>query len=73
MIIMDYMLPGLNGLDILKKIKIIKPKIKLIILSSQTNVQVAVDLINAGTEQYIEKNKDPLTKLSKYINEIRFH
>lgn len=72
MIIMDYMLPGLNGLDILKKIKKIKPKIKVIILSSQTNVQVAVDLINAGAEQYIEKNKDPLAKLSKCINEIRF-
>ena len=25
-----------------------------------------------GDEQYIEKNKDPLIKLSKYINEIRF-
>ena len=72
MIIMDYMLPGLNGLDILKKIKKLKPKIKVIILSSQTSVQVAVDLINAGAEQYIEKNKDPLIKLSKCINEIRF-
>ena len=72
MIIMDYMLPGLNGLDILKKIKKLKPKLKVIILSSQTSVQVAVDLINAGAEQYIEKNKDPLIKLSKCINEIRF-
>ena len=72
MIIMDYNLPGLNGLDILKKIKKIKPKIKVIVLSSQTNVQVAVDLINAGAEQYIEKNNDPLTKLSIYLNEIRF-
>lgn len=45
----------MNGLDTFKIIHSREPKIPVIILSSQTDVQVAADLLKAGVFDYIEK------------------
>ncbi len=56
LIILDYNLDkGMNGLDTFKIIHSREPKIPVIILSSQTDVQVAADLLKAGVFDYIEK------------------
>lgn len=73
LIILDYSLPGLSGLETLKKIKKIKPKIKVFVLSNQTDVQVAVDFINAGAEKYIKKKDFSIKNLMTDIEEIRFN
>lgn len=56
LIILDYGLDGkMNGLDTFKIIHSKKPKIPVIILSSQTNVEVAADLLKAGVFDYLQK------------------
>jgi DNA-binding NtrC family response regulator len=60
LIILDYNLDrGMNGLETFKAIHLLKPKIPVIILSGQTDVQIAADFLKAGATDYIEKkNKE---------------
>lgn len=63
LIILDYNLEGaMNGLDTFKSIHLKKPKIPVIILSSQTDIQIAADLLKMGAFDYIQK-KDKETAL----------
>ena|ERR1700741_2057967 len=58
-IILDYNLDkGMNGLDVLRQIRIKKPKIPVIVLSSQPDVQVAADLLKEGAFDYIQKKSN---------------
>jgi two-component system, OmpR family, response regulator len=68
LIILDYNLEkGLNGLDTFKIIHSRKPKIPVIIISSQTDVQVVADLLKLGVFDYIEK-KDKQKAMEKLLD-----
>ena len=55
-IILDYNLPGnLNGLQVLEKIKAFDSAIKVILMTGQGNVRIAVDAIKAGAYDYLSK------------------
>lgn len=56
LIILDYNLDGqLNGAETFKLIHERKPKIPVIILSGQLDVQVVADLLKLGVYDYIQK------------------
>ena len=55
-IFLDYLLPGLNGLDLLKSIRDKGITAPVIIITSQGNESIAVDLMKAGASDYIVKN-----------------
>jgi DNA-binding response OmpR family regulator len=69
-IILDYYLPGMNGLDALKKIKSYKKEVPVIVLSSQDDVQVALDVIDAGAHDYMIKKIFSVNKLYDITNKI---
>lgn len=69
-IILDYYLPGMNGLEALKSIKNKQPDVPVIVLTSQQNVQVALDVIKAGAAEYISKSGLVIEKLYETINKI---
>ncbi len=69
-IILDYYLPGMNGLEALKNIKSKQPNIPVIILTSQNDVQVALDVMKAGASEYISKNALVVETLYETINKI---
>jgi DNA-binding NtrC family response regulator len=70
LIILDYNLDkGINGLETFKAIHSLKPEIPVIILSGQTDVQVAADFLKAGATDYIEK-KDKNKSTEKLIDSI---
>lgn len=55
-IILDYNLPGaLNGLEVLEKIRAFDTAIKVILMTGQGNVRLAVDAIKAGAYDYLSK------------------
>ena len=67
-IILDYNLDQkMNGFDTFKLILSIKPKIPIIILSGQTDLQVAADLLKAGAFDYIQKKK-----MEETIDKLRY-
>jgi CheY-like chemotaxis protein len=56
-IFLDYLLPGENGLLLLKKIRDNGIKTPIVMITSQGNESIAVELMKAGASDYIVKNE----------------
>jgi DNA-binding NtrC family response regulator len=54
-VILDYFLGDENGLDILKAIKIINPKVEVIMLSGNEDMAIAIETFRAGAKDYVKK------------------
>lgn len=59
----DILGPGMTGLEVMKQIHVKKPTLPVIILSNQTDTQVATDYWQAGVFDYMEKNLMVMDKL----------
>lgn len=66
----DYNLPGISGLEILKKINNYNSDIDTVIVSGQTEIEVAVEAYKNGAKYYIIKNDDALTELTYCVNNL---
>jgi DNA-binding NtrC family response regulator len=63
LITIDYSLPGMNGAELIKKIKEIDDQIQLIVISGQEDVGTAVNLLKLGVFDYLIKNEDTKHRL----------
>ncbi len=71
MISLDYRLPDMTGMDILKKIHAGNPEIPVIIVSGQEDINTAVELIRVGAYDYFVKDDHTKTRLWNAANKIR--
>ena len=55
-IVLDYAYKGMTGLEFMRKIKSKYPQTDFIFLSGQNEVEVAVEIMQAGAADYIVKN-----------------
>lgn len=69
-VIIDYTLPGMSGIEILKKIKEYNTDISTIILSGQDKVEVVVDAYNNGANNYIIKSDRVIVELNHAIKNL---
>ena len=69
-IIQDYQLQGISGLNVLKRTKKILPNTEFIFLSGQDNVNLAVDTMKFGAFDFIVKNDVALQRLIQKIGNI---
>jgi two-component system response regulator AtoC len=58
MILLDIMMPGMNGVETLKRVKQIDSNIPVIMLSAQGSVEVALEAIREGAYDYFPKPID---------------
>lgn len=58
LIITDIILPGISGIDLLKKYKKEKPEQKIVIMTAYANLETAIEALRGGASDYIIK---PLT------------
>lgn len=68
---LDYRLPDMKGLDVLKKIKETNQDIQVILISEQNEIEVVVELLKYGAYDYIVKSKDIRERLLNTVNNIR--
>ncbi len=68
-LIIDYFLPGMNGIDLYEKIKKTYKKIQLIMLSSNTDVNLVVTLVKQGIRNYVIKDENVIDSLMAIIEE----
>ena len=54
-VVTDYMLPGKNGLDLLREVIAMDPYIKVVMVTGEGSIQVAVDAIRMGAHDYVGK------------------
>ncbi|MCM1268058.1 MAG: response regulator transcription factor [Bacteroidales bacterium] len=57
-VILDLMLPGMTGEELLQKIKERDPALPVIVASAREDVQTRVELLRAGADDYIVKPFD---------------
>ncbi len=59
LILLDISMPGRNGLEILKEIKAMEPRLPVLILSMHPEEQYAVRMLRAGAAGYLTKASAP--------------
>lgn len=55
LVLLDVWLPNMGGVDVLKKIKELRPEIEIILISGHANVDLAVKAIKLGAYDFLEK------------------
>lgn len=68
---LDYRLPDMKGLDVLKQIKEINDEIQIILISEQDDIEIVVTLLQNGAYDYIVKSRDIRERLLNTVNNIR--
>jgi DNA-binding NtrC family response regulator len=69
-IILDYSLSDMNGVELFKQIKKIDPNIKVIFLSGQQNGMVVIKTLRLGAIEYFEKSSENIMSLIKLVQRI---
>ena len=69
-ILLDLTMPGMDGLDVLKQLKIEKPQLPVIILTVHPEAQYALRILKAGASGYLTKESaaDELIKAIRKVN-----
>ncbi|PMB37987.1 hybrid sensor histidine kinase/response regulator, partial [Fischerella thermalis CCMEE 5319] len=67
----DYQLPGNDGLTLLKEIKSLRPKTPVVVLTSQGDERLAVEMMKAGAFDYFQKSEVNAEKISKTLLGIK--
>ena len=67
-IVLDVLMPGINGIETLKEIKSIRPLINVIMLTGHATVETAIEGMKAGAYDYLMKpteTNDLVDKITK--------
>ena len=57
-VVLDVKMPGMDGIDVLKKIKSRHPLVEVIMLTGHANVEVAIEGMELGAFDYLMKPMD---------------
>ena len=74
-ILLDFMMPGIDGINALGKIKRINPNSKIIMITAFASIENAVTAIKKGASEYISKPfkiEALLLMIKQAIEELRF-
>ena len=69
MVLLDYHMPGANGLDVLNRIKSLAPSLPVLILTVEQQPRIAEELLVAGADDFINK---PI-RLADFLSRINLH
>lgn len=69
LVILDVMMPGLHGTEVLKEIKRIAPDLGIIILTGYSSEDVAIEALKGHADDYIEKPLN-INKIKESIEDL---
>jgi DNA-binding NtrC family response regulator len=65
LIVLDLSMPGIDGLETLKRIKAKQPDAEIIILSGQGSIKTSIEAMKLGADDFLEKPVDMNNLLDK--------
>lgn len=74
-VLLDLMMPGISGMDVLNEIRKIKPKTKIIMITAFATIENAVNAIKKGASDYISKPfkiDELITTVRRVLEEAKF-
>ena len=74
LVITDMKMPGLSGMDLLEKIKVVKPEMPVIMMTAFGTIEMAVEAMRKGAYDYIQKpfeNEQLKLTVRKALNNYR--
>jgi two-component system, NtrC family, response regulator AtoC len=71
LITLDYQLPDMKGMELLRKIKDFNSDIEVVVISEQENIDTAVELLKTGAYDYIVKEKTIRERLLNTVRNVR--
>lgn len=71
LITLDYNLPDMTGLEILKRIREFNPDLPVVIVSGQQDVLTAVELLKRGAYDYVIKDQDTKERLWNIARNVK--
>ncbi|MFO7791879.1 MAG: response regulator [Candidatus Saliniplasma sp.] len=75
-IVSDYKMPGMDGLDLLKTLRAQGNEIPFIIFTGKGREEIAMKALNLGADRYFKKGGDPIAQyevLGKAIEQETYH
>ena len=66
-VIVDIRLPGINGLDVLERIKELDPETEIIVITSYASLESSVFAMRAGAYDYLPKPFDDVSLISAVV------
>jgi len=69
-VIIDYFLPGMDGLELFKRLSTEYKIPKLILLSVNDDSQVVLDMIRNGVREYVIKDEQVMEALMEAIGDV---
>lgn len=69
-IFLDYNMEGLNGMDVLKKIKEFDKNIVVLFISGQEDIEVAINTMKHGAVDYLIKSSLSTDKLREVMERV---
>lgn len=71
LISLDYNLPDMTGLEVLKQVREFNPETPVVIVSGQQDLATAIELLRKGAYDYILKDQDTKERLWNITRNIR--
>ena len=72
LVVLDYQLPGMDGLEVLREIRQRAPQAEVVMLTAHGSVKTAVEAMRAGAFDYLTKPVD-LEELALVLGRARSH
>jgi DNA-binding NarL/FixJ family response regulator len=66
----DIQLPGMNGIECIRRLKILHPKMQMMVLTVYDNTENIFEAISAGATSYLLKSTSP-GKIIEAINDVQ--
>lgn len=70
-IVSDYEMPQMNGIDFLREVRASHPLIPFIIFTGRGREHVVIEALNSGADFYLQKGGDPKSQFAELIHKIR--
>jgi DNA-binding NtrC family response regulator len=70
LIILDYMLPGINGLETYRTIKKRSPKVPVIVLTGHYDKKTAQQFLDEGVYDYLLKEENAVNRVRTMVEKV---
>ena len=67
-VVTDVMMPGIDGMELLRRVKQARPEIEVIVMTGKASIQDAVKAMREGAFDYLTK---PFVEIEECVNRVR--